>query len=1098
MSSEAIPNEMILASAGSGKTYQLTNRYIALMGLDLLSGNPVRPERIVAVTFTRKAAGEFFDSILTKLAEAAGSPEKAAKLCPPETDPLYTVMSQLKQSDYRILLRVFIDRMPRLFLNTLDSFFSNILRAFPAEFGLAGDFEIIDNHLAAVARQQVYRSVFQRQPVSVKNAQDQFLEAFRRATFGREENKIRGVLDGFVENQHEIYLHAASGNKWGNADAIWPKGSRWLGMKRNLEEDFRRLFEIFSSEGEVNEAQWEFWDEFQDQALNHNPGSKIPYRMEFFLKKLLPEWSDVEAGEVSIIVNRSKQTIRDEACDVLNYIIKHIVGEELETRLKRTHGIWEILTRYEEAYSHLVRRRGRLTFQDMELILAGHEFGTDHPQPILTQIPGDDDRMRIDYRLDAKYDHWLLDEFQDTNYMQWNVIANLVDEAVQDISQERSLFQVGDVKQAIYAWRGGDTRLFHDIFEHYKGDGTAPRIQPRDLNVSWRSGHDVIGTVNAVFEPVPHFAAMDIPKPAIGRWKWKAHEVAPPHDQLPGYCGWLNPLAYTDGEKVGEEDRFAVVVALLEEIQPIERGIDCAILVQTNKIGRAMVDYIRAHSASKIPVMSEADISVATDNPLTLGLLSLLRFATHPGDTFAWQHLAMTPFAAVIEDDDLTRGGVANRVLRQVFDKGFEFCLRDWVGALERSGFELSAFSRNRIEDMALAARLFDQGGSRDIDEFIGYAERFTVREPDTKSAVQVMTIHKSKGLTFDMVILPDLEGNKITEIRKTIGVKRNSQRKVEWVYDMPQTVMVEADDVLCRYREEREAEAAYEELCKFYVALTRARQANYLITNPRGRSSTSKNFVFLLEMALAGGSAPRRKVHGGLDVDFLYESKESTTDWNWYAERTAPQPREGQTDEGVSTTVKADGRLRPRRRTPSGSETQTVDASQLFSRAGRKARAYGTLVHAHFEQIEWLDEIEDDILAERFEAVPAEDAQLKTKALEEVVSCLAVKEIWLALTRPSPEAECWLERRFEILLNNEWLSGTFDRVVIEPDKAIILDFKTDWIEFDDDEKLESKIENYRPQLQTYRTVLSRMTGLSPEKIETQLLFTKLKRIVTV
>jgi ATP-dependent helicase/nuclease subunit A len=78
--SAAIPNEMILASAGSGKTWQLTNRFIALMGQQLLAGQDVTPERIVAVTFTRKAAGEFFDSILVKLAKAASNAEFAANL----------------------------------------------------------------------------------------------------------------------------------------------------------------------------------------------------------------------------------------------------------------------------------------------------------------------------------------------------------------------------------------------------------------------------------------------------------------------------------------------------------------------------------------------------------------------------------------------------------------------------------------------------------------------------------------------------------------------------------------------------------------------------------------------------------------------------------------------------------------------------------------------------------------------------------------------------------------------------------------------------------------------------------------------------------
>ena len=117
----AIPNEMILASAGSGKTWQLTNRFIALMAQQLLAGQEVTPERIVAVTFTRKAAGEFFDSILEKLAKAASSEKYAKSLAgdaaiDPEVlkDPLRPIMERLVPADYRKLLRVFIARMPRL------------------------------------------------------------------------------------------------------------------------------------------------------------------------------------------------------------------------------------------------------------------------------------------------------------------------------------------------------------------------------------------------------------------------------------------------------------------------------------------------------------------------------------------------------------------------------------------------------------------------------------------------------------------------------------------------------------------------------------------------------------------------------------------------------------------------------------------------------------------------------------------------------------------------------------------------------------------------------------------------------------------------
>src|SRR5690606_14823975 len=122
MSRLEIPHEMILASAGSGKTWQLTSRYIGLMALQLRSGEEVAPDRILAATFTRKAAGEFFDSILIKLAKAAADPREAQALASNAEDPLSPVLATLDSADYIRLLRVFVTRMPRLFLGTLDSF----------------------------------------------------------------------------------------------------------------------------------------------------------------------------------------------------------------------------------------------------------------------------------------------------------------------------------------------------------------------------------------------------------------------------------------------------------------------------------------------------------------------------------------------------------------------------------------------------------------------------------------------------------------------------------------------------------------------------------------------------------------------------------------------------------------------------------------------------------------------------------------------------------------------------------------------------------------------------------------------------------------
>ncbi|MFM1558599.1 MAG: UvrD-helicase domain-containing protein [Roseibacillus sp.] len=1096
----ALHNELILASAGSGKTWQLTNRYIAIMGQALIAGDEVQPERIVAVTFTRKAAGEFFESILHKLANAARDPAEARKLASDPDDPLHPIFSELKQEDYVQLLAIFLRRMPALFLGTLDSFFSAILRSFPAEFGLSSQFDILDDHAAHLARHDVYREVFHTR--QDQHRQD-FLEAFKRATFGQEEARVVNQLDRFVSKHHEIFMHAANPELWGNPAAIWPNGSPWIGVQGNLAQDFERLFEVFAAD-QITDKQWDYWHDFRDQALLHSPGNSLPLRVRFFLGKFLNEenWRTIQAGEATFTVNRRSQTLNEEACEIIFRITTRLVSAEIEVHLKRTQGIWHVLNQYESSYASLVRRRGRLTFSDLEIILSGCDL---HSQsaPVLSQKPDAFDRLRIDYRLDGRYDHWLLDEFQDTSYLQWSIIEPLVDEAVQDVSQQRSLFQVGDVKQAIYAWRGGDTRLFHDIFERYRGSDDDPRaLRPRPLNVSWRSGHDVIHLVNRIFGETSALDSLGMPREAISRWKWQRHEVAPPNDEMPGYAAFYQP-APTGGEEATSEDCFAVALELLEKIQPISRGLSCAILVQDNRTGHAILDYVRANTRSGIPVAGDANISPALDNSVTLALLSLLRVASHPADRFAWQHLAFSPLAAILPEGP---GALSHDVLESLHRHGYERTLRDWSARLESADIELDSFGTHRLDELALAARMFDQGGNRSPDDFLRFAEDYTVREVTTNSAVQVMTIHKAKGLTFDVVILPDLGGDSLTNPRKDIGVQREREtRNVEWVFDIPRRIIADADPVLQRYRQGQEAEAGYEELCKFYVALTRARHANYLIALPLNPRSRARNFIKLLHETIVLGSPPTVSL-GEADALALYESTQSTADAQWYLQ--AEREPIGKTEESAASPDPIDlkARIRPRRRIPSAHGAGTLPGSGLFSREINRARNHGTMVHALFEEIEWLDDFDLKKDASRWEVQRHRAPQVFEDARKEVKRSLADATVQAALSKPrisrKETVECWRERPFELLRNGDWISGIFDRVVIVhgpgriPLRATILDFKTDRVA--SEREAEQQADHYRPQLLNYRDSISQLIGLPNDRIKATILFSKLPLVLEV
>src|SRR4051812_12618868 len=182
----AIGHKMILASAGSGKTYALTNRFVRLLALG------AKPERVVALTFTRKAAGEFFDEILNKLAGAAVDAAKASQLA------VDIELPELGPPQFLGLLRAVVDVMHRLRLGTFDGFFARIARNFAIELGLTGEFEILQEHTSRRERGRVLRRMFQRAG-GLTDAQREFIEAFKRATFGADEKQLGARLDQFLD-----------------------------------------------------------------------------------------------------------------------------------------------------------------------------------------------------------------------------------------------------------------------------------------------------------------------------------------------------------------------------------------------------------------------------------------------------------------------------------------------------------------------------------------------------------------------------------------------------------------------------------------------------------------------------------------------------------------------------------------------------------------------------------------------------------------------------------------------------------------------------------------------------------------------------------
>ena len=1046
-------HEMILASAGSGKTYALTNRFVRL----LAHGAP--PERIVALTFTRKAAGEFFDEILKKLARAATSPDAARTLAEEIAAPALGV------ADFLRLLRLVVAAMPRLNLGTLDGFFARIVQAFPLELGLDGEFQIMDAAAARRERRRVLRRMFSAASTP-DAAQREFIEAFKRATFGVEEKRLARVLDGFLDDHGETFLAAPDATQWGEAGRIWPEGSAWLAAAGGRSAATQALRAALAGT-DFNEKQRVRWEDFFATLAEWSPGATLPKPLEYILKNAFEAWPELD----EIVIERKKVVLPPAVRAALRAVLAGVAGAELARRLEMTRGIFAVLRGYEESYDGTVRRAGRLTFADVLRLLLPSGGA-----PKLVRAGGDggdkeEARLLIDWRLDAKFDHWLLDEFQDTSFEQWSVLRNLIDEAVQDPEGRRSLFYVGDVKQSIFAWRGGDPRLFREIFEHYN-EAMPDAIAEGRLDTSWRSGPAVIAMVNCVFGAAAVLQGM-LPARAAAAWvkEWRDHVSA-----QPGLGGFAELRHAAD-----EPERFAETLRILRAVEPARRGLEVAVLVLKNSTATALADYLRREGG--LAAVAESDLCVATDNPLTSALLALLRAAAYPGDTLAREQVRMTPLETLLAGVGLqSRDALTAAVLAEVHDAGFAGTLERWLRRLAPvvAGDE---FSAERGRQLIAAAEKFDESGSRDVAEFLEFAAHHAVRDVDAAGVVRVMTVHKAKGLGFDLVILPDLEGKKLATRRDGLAVERAGDRSVGWVLDLPAKVFAERDAVLAAHVATAESEAAYENLCLLYVAMTRAKRAMYLIVEPPAVKSTSQNFTRLL-----------RETLGEPWVD---------GDARWFEQISPVMGVKIETVMSSSDAGEGAGaswRLRVARRparTPSGLKKSALSGSLVFALGRNGAADFGTAVHAHFSEVEWIGAGGIEAFAERWR-----NGAMTKDAGEEVLACLRAPQLTARWTRPARRAEVWRERAFEMVLDGAWVTGIFDRVVVEFDQAgraaqaTVIDFKTDRVT--DAADVAAAVGRHAGQLNLYRRVVAVLTGLASSEVSCELIFTRLQRAETV
>jgi len=803
-------HQRIIANAGSGKTHRLTTRYLELLQRE------VPPERIVALTFTRKAAGEFLAAIFHRLVKST-------------------------EENRLIQLRQMVEKLPLLTLGTLDSFFGRIVRAFPFECGLAGELSVLDEHLQGVLRRQVLADLFREQGRDEEGFEE-FLDLIRRQNRNREGRNVTAALDQEIQILHERFLLTPPDRPWGEPSVIWPEGCDLL-HSENLPALVKE-FESLVNSADLDDERRDFWAERVLEMRVLRPDSVVPsHLIKLALQALDPHAAKKNPGYFELKGPSRKTTgFPDSARADVAALGRAILQIELKSRMERSRALYDLLAHFDAPYQMQVRDGGRLTFLDITGLLAGEQWGGRSLRRF--------SRQEIDFRLDSSYDHWLLDEFQDTSRLQWLALRDLADEVIQSDTGRRSFFYVGDTKQAIYGWRGGDPRLFEEVADYYNASGVERIDTTETLNVSYRSVPEVLDTVNTIFSPT-HLAQtkLELPAEAVERWRsaWCEHEPSEKiADRGCGCVAWRQMELPRKGRNPVIDEEAA---RLITEIDPLAHGWTCAVLVRRNARIPSLIDALRR---AGLPATSEGRFQPCVDNDLGSALLSFLRCVAHPADTLSLGHVRMTPLKALLSESPDEFRLEAFEAIRA---KGYHGAIAGW---LARVDLPAAGFARSRADDFLEAAGKFDAtwNGRSGIDDFVAFAESFASSENPATHAIRVLTIHAAKGLDFDMVVLPDLEGLVLPSRRSdaTVHLHTNAAGQVEWGLDLPVQGLCEIDPVLSQAWEDDAAEDCYENLCLYYVALTRAKRGLYLLSGKLGAESKSRDFNRLLHETFPNG----------------------------------------------------------------------------------------------------------------------------------------------------------------------------------------------------------------------------------------------------
>ncbi|MBR5416366.1 MAG: UvrD-helicase domain-containing protein [Thermoguttaceae bacterium] len=1108
-------NKIIRASAGTGKTFQLTNRYIRL----LLDG--VKPEEILAVTFTCKAAGEIFDRVLKRLAEAANSPDGCRALA----KDLYGDPAALTQEKVLDTLASFVRNMHRARISTIDSFFDQMAGSFAPELGFPFQWKIVDETVNTRNRQKaIFESLRGGGDADVKKLIFDFFK-------GETERTLTVQIDDILK-EYAGLLHESESDAW---FAVPASNRKELSTKEKEELVDR-----------IREGAQETFD-----ATDSKRKDSFAAAAEKMISVYTGPQPESVCGETVFANTVFTQTGKYYDVEFSGGLTDAVRQMYDDVKLK----FFRLLKKETEATYHLIADIDA----EFETIKAeSGEYDFDDVTVHLSKLNEVKQEKLLEYRLDNRTKHLLLDEFQDTSFFQWKVLEPLADAVVEGDGSESSFFCVGDTKQSIYQWRGGMPEIFDHVEREYCTKRRRAEKEPLDTN--YRSSPEIIEAVNEVFGTIASCGLLkaDLSKikvkydaekkravmNAAQKWNdaYNEHKVADRNKDRKGFVS-LEEAPIFDNKKPDEwETIFGTPIAdqnglksaytarRIKEIHEAKPEASIGVLFRS---GAELTSLASRLKQLGVEVSQEGGSPLATAASVR-AILALLRVADHPGDSAALARAATIPalLEAIPEE---VRPNFERFVLNRKYRAEAGEALSSWLrgrivtvgpGAFVRGLADrllplCNAREAEKLRALITAAFRFEerQNDVLRLDRFVALTETEGVALPGD-SNIHFVTIHSSKGLEYDVVVLPEL---------KSKLVRDQSSEKV--LAHRPEPTA--APDAIFRYRNKggfdllaesfpKAAEAYYdgwlaeanESLNVLYVAMTRARRELIMIADPETRNPekdgsrkpyTSQELQNILRTQLKAKITSSPSLIPGWGENVYYQIGSA----DWYD----ADPEFGAKPVSAAPSRAAAAPPAVPCVPPSESAARVFAPShKSFHRrwTSDTAKERGLVIHACFERIEWLDapltderfeEIKSAVRAQLFSGKPLpKDFDVYLKGFRRLCGEATVQKFlsraYYAENYPGLEPRVYRERPYLAAMHGRGRKkGIIDRLVLLYDgdriaAADIIDYKTDIeVHKGADPALYVSRAGYDRQLSEYRRNVEKMYKLSDASIAARLFF---------